>query len=263
MLVTGATDGIGRATALGLARRGARVLVHGRNAERAERVVAEIRAVGGEAEPVLADLGSFAEVRRMAEEVRRLAPRLAVLLHNAGVFLKERRESVDGHELTFQVNHLSPFLLTALLRDHLVASAPARVITVASVAHTQGRLDFDDLDHRRRYSGYSAYAASKLANILFARALARRLAGTGVTSNALHPGVVSTKLLHAGFAMRGMPVEAGAETSIYLATAPEVAEVTGGYFVDARPATPSRDARDDRLGERLWEVSARLVGVPA
>ena len=225
ILVTGATDGIGRATALGLARRGARVLVHGRSRPKAEAVAQAIRRAGGQADPVVADLASLAEVHRLAAEVRAAAPRLTVLLHNAGVFQNERSESREGYELTFAVNHLAPFLLTALLLDHLTASSPARVVTVASVAHGQGRLDFDDLQSRRDYSGYAAYAASKLANVLFARALARRLEGTAVTSNALHPGVVTTKLLEAGFGMTGITPEQGAATSIWAATAPELADV--------------------------------------
>ena len=259
MLVTGATDGIGRATALGLAHRGARVLVHGRSRLKAEAVVQAITRAGGQADPVVADLASLAEVHRLAAEVRAAAPSLTVLLHNAGVFQNERTESREGYELTFAVNHLAPFLLTALLLDHLKASAPARVVTVASVAHGQGRLDFDDLQSRRDYSGYAAYAASKLANVLFARALARRLEGTAVTSNALHPGVVTTKLLEAGFGMTGITPEQGAATSIWAATAPELADVSGRYFSNARLAEPSRLAKDDALGERLWTESARLV----
>lgn len=265
VLVTGATDGIGRATALALARAGLRVLVHGRSASRTEAVLRELPGAGHEA--VLGDLASLADVRRLAAEVAGKAPVLDVLLHNAGVFEKTRVLTVDGLERTFAVNHLAPFLLTELLLPNVVAAPAGRVVTVSSVAHQRATLDLGDIGFERApYEGYAAYARSKLANVLFAFELARRLAGTNapgaahVTSNALHPGVITTKLLRAGFGMDGASVEDGAKTSVFLATSPDVASVTGTYFADARPAKASALANDPRLAADLLALSARLVG---
>jgi NAD(P)-dependent dehydrogenase (short-subunit alcohol dehydrogenase family) len=261
VLVTGATDGIGRATALALARAGLRVLVHGRSASRAEAVLRELPGAGHE--PVLGDLASLADVRRLAAEVAGKAPVLDVLLHNAGVFEKTRVLTVDGLERTFAVNHLAPFLLTELLLPNVVAARQGRIVTVSSVAHQRAALDLGDIGFERApYEGYAAYARSKLANVLFAFELARRLAGTNaphVTSNALHPGVITTKLLRAGFGMDGASVEDGAQTSVFLATSPEVASVTGTYFADSRPAKASALANDPRLGADLFALSAKLV----
>jgi NAD(P)-dependent dehydrogenase (short-subunit alcohol dehydrogenase family) len=199
-------------------------------------------------------------VRRLADEVKAATPRLHVLVNNAGVYLRDRRLSEDGYEMTFAVNHLAHFLLTVELLDLMRASAPARVVTVSSMTHAHGRLDFADPTAARRYDAYEAYATSKLANVLFTRALAERLAGTAVTANALHPGVVATKLLRAGFAgAGGVGTREGAATSVYLAAAPEVAGVSGGYFVSERPAKPSRQATDRDLAERLWAESERMV----
>jgi len=260
MLVTGATDGIGRATAEALATRGAHVLVHGRRVDRVERVVNDLRARHpGSASGVVADLASLDAVRHLASEIRQQVARLDVLIHNAGVFMSRRVMTIDGYETTFAVNHLAPFLLTRELLPLLLASAPARIVTVASVAHEQARLDLNDLQGRRHFDGYEAYARSKLCNVLFTRALARRLAGRGVTANAVHPGVVTTKLLREGFGSTGIPVEDGAAGSVRLATDPALADVTGRYFSKLRETEPSEVARDDVLAERLWDVSEQLV----
>jgi NAD(P)-dependent dehydrogenase (short-subunit alcohol dehydrogenase family) len=269
VLVTGATDGIGRAAARQLARRGATVLVHGRDAVRARAVAAEVNAepgARGDAEPLIADLASLAEVRRLADAVRARGAALDVLLANAGVALRgrARQHSADGFELTFAVNHLAHFLLATSLLDHLTARAAevgeARVVVVASELPARGPLDFGDLQGERRYDGTTAYARSKLANVLFTRALARRAAGTNVAANALHPGVIHTKLLRDGFGSGGgASVEQGGETLVHAALAPELRGVSGAYFAGGRQTAPAPAARDDAAADRLWEESERLV----
>jgi NAD(P)-dependent dehydrogenase (short-subunit alcohol dehydrogenase family) len=263
VLVTGATDGIGRETALALAASGMRVLVHGRDQRRTETTCNELRArvPGTQADPLVADLSSMAAVRSLAAEICSRTDRLDVLLHNAGVFMKRRQLSVDGYEMTFAVNHLASFLLTALLGDLLAASAPARVVTVSSVAHQRGRLDFDDLQSERSFDGYRAYSASKLANVLFAFELAARRRLDGITSNALHPGVVTTKLLHEGFGSTGINPAEGARNSVYLATSPDVEGISGMYFDNCRPGRVAPAAEQSDLRDRLWVVSERLTGL--
>ena len=266
VLVTGATDGIGREVARELAARGARVLLHGRDARRAEAARDDIRATTGsdELEVVLADFASLRQVRALAAEVRRRTDRLDVLVDNAGVWQARRHLTEDGLETTFQVNHLAPFLLTNLLLDPLLAAAPARVVVVSSGVHQRAAVDLRDLQGARRYDGTSAYALSKLGNLLFAYELARRLQGTGVTVNALHPGAVSTKLLHAGFRASGGASPAdGARTAVYLASSPDVAAVTGGYYADERPTTSSAASYDRALQTAFWEASERLAGLAA
>ncbi len=244
VLVTGATDGIGRETARQLARSGFRVLVHGRSGQRVAAAVQYVADAAAQEPPqgFVADLSSLEQVRRLALEVLEAAPRLDVLINNAGIFSPTSELSHDGYELTLAVNHLAPFLLTNLLLDRLVASAPSRVVNVASGTHYSARLDFarlgagDSEGRRRRYDPHEAYAQSKLCNVLFTYALADRLRGTGVTANCLHPGVVATKLLRAGFGGgRGQHPLEGARTSVYLASAPEVAEVSGRFFVEREP----------------------------
>ena len=259
-LVTGATDGIGRETARQLLSLRWTVLMHGRSEAKATRNAEELsRDTNGDASPVWGDLSRMREVVTLADQVRSRAPVLDVLINNAGVYENRRRLSEDGFEMTMAVNYFAPYLLTRLVGPSVSAARAGRVINVSSVAHQSGKLDMDDLGFTRGYDGYEAYAASKLANILFTRALAARVKDSGVTVNALHPGVIDTKLLHAGFDIRGAPVEEGAGTSVYLATSAEVSGLSGRYFVDSREATPSRSARDDRLAERLWEVSERLL----
>ncbi|MBV9775182.1 MAG: SDR family oxidoreductase [Gemmatimonadetes bacterium] len=268
-LVTGATLGIGRATAVGLARQGARVGIVGRSRERGEAVRAEIaREAGASAvELFLGDLSSQAEVRRIAGEVRARFGRLDVLVSNAGVYTRRRESTVDGIETQLAVNHLAPFLLTRLLLDLLTASAPARVVVVSSEAHRGARIPWDDLQGERKYSGLRAYANTKLMNLLFVRELARRTAGTGVTVNALHPGVVATELLFGGWAPLRLlrpflrTPEQGASTSVWLASSAEVEGVTGRYFRDEREVVPSRAALDDEAARRLWKISEELTGL--
>ncbi len=265
ILVTGATDGIGKQTAFELARRGAKVIAHARTAERGATTLAELRhqapGLDLDLEPVTADLASLAQVRRMAAEVAARFPRLDALINNAGVMTTRRQVSSDGFELTFAINHLAHFLLTNLLLDQLRAANAARVVTVSSNVHRGARLDFADLQMTHEWSGYEAYARSKLANVLFAYRLASLLEGTGVTSNALHPGVIATKLMRENFGGGGASVEQGAATSVFLAADPSVAGTTGQYFENRRPVRSSPLTYDLRAQRRLWEVSARLTGL--
>lgn len=272
-LVTGGTNGIGKSTALRLARLGATVVITGRNAEKTARVVEELRAASGNdaVDALLADLSSQGEVRRLAAEFRTRYPHLHVLIHNAGAFFLRRQVSVDGIEMTLAVNHLASFLLTDLLLGTLRASAPARIVVVSSAVHASGRIDFGDLQGERRYRP-RAYDDSKLANLLFTTELARRLEGTGVTVNALHPGFVATGFaknngrLVAALVSLLAPLVArsphkGAATSVHLASSPSVAGTTGKYFYDSHEVPPARHAGDVDVAARLWEASARLVGV--
>ncbi|MCX6132558.1 MAG: SDR family NAD(P)-dependent oxidoreductase [Ignavibacteriales bacterium] len=263
ILITGSTDGIGRQAALELAALGATVLVHGRDARRGENVVEEIRSATGNknVELFIADFSSMANVRQLAAEVKQRHAVLHTLVNNAGVFMNEKRLTAEGFETTFAVNHLAPFLLTNLLLDLLKKSAPARVVTVSSVAHTRGKLDFDNLQAEKSFGGYSSYALSKLANVLFTYGLADALAGTGVTSNCLHPGVIGTKLLRTGFNITGASTADGAETLLYLVTSPEVDGVTGKYFQERQESPSSPVTHDAPLRARLWEISARLTGL--
>ena len=260
-VITGGTDGIGKAAAYGLAVQGVRLLVHGRNPDKGERAVAELKARSGNSaiEFLPADFRSLAEVRRLATAIEERTPRVDVLINNAGSIFVKRRLSEDGAEMTFAVNHLAPFLLTHLLLPALKTSGTGRVVTTASNAYRYHKIPFGDLHLTRDYSPMRAYGISKLANILFTVAAAKRLTGTRVTANCLHPGVIATKLLRAGFGMGGGSVERGARTSVYLATSPEVEGVTAKYFVDGQAATPSRRARDDQLAEVLWEASERTL----
>jgi NAD(P)-dependent dehydrogenase (short-subunit alcohol dehydrogenase family) len=278
VVVTGGNSGIGRATAVALSRAGARTVITARNPERGAAAVAGIAAEGGAGpvELVVFDLGDLSSVREGAQQLLETCPRIDVLINNAGVVLSERQQTVDGYEETFAINHLGPFLLTSLLLERLRASAPSRIINVASTAHTNARhgLDFDDLQSSSgRYKGMKVYGASKLANVLYASELARRLAGTGVTANSCHPGVVKTGwghdgdtsgLLAFGLGVMGhlpgfLTPEKGARTSVYLASSPAVAQVTGEYFVRCRPKRPSAAARDAEAARRLYDVSEELV----
>ncbi len=273
VLVTGGTGGIGQATAAGVVRLGARVGVVGRDRRRAEVAAAGIRRGADKAvvDVFVADMSSQAEVRRLAAEVLDRYPRLDVLVNNVGGFWATRHSTADGLEHTFAVNHLAPFLLTNLLLDRLKASAPARIVTVSSGAHGMGRIDFDDLQAERNYQGQRAYNQSKLANVMFTYELARRLAGTGITANVLHPGVVRTRFAAEDPGrMRGLiPIarlfmktpERGAATPVYLACSPEVEGVTGRYFVNSKPKRSAELSYDTNAAARLWSVSAQLVGL--
>jgi retinol dehydrogenase 14 len=272
VLVTGGTGGIGRATALGLAEMGAHLAITGRDRGRAEAAAREIRAVaGGQVEVFVADLSAQSEVRRLAGEVLQCLSRIDVLVNNAGGYWNTRHVTADGLERTFAVNHLAPFLLTCLLLDRLKSSAPARVVTVSSNAHATGRIDFGDLQGERSYSGARAYSQSKLANVLFSYELARRQPATCVTANALHPGVVRTAFGAedpSGVQRMFIPVmrpfmkspARGAATSVHVASAPDLKQVTGGYFAAGRRRSSAARSYDEAAAARLWQVSADLAG---
>jgi NAD(P)-dependent dehydrogenase (short-subunit alcohol dehydrogenase family) len=271
-LVTGATAGIGFATALGLARQGATVVGVGRNRDKCQAIAARIRQETGNSaiEFMQADLSAQAEVRRFAEEFRRSHPRLDVLVNNVGAFFMSRRLSADGIELTWALNYLSVCLLTELLLDTLKASAPSRVVNVSSAMHSGAHLNFDDLQGARKYSGMKAYGQSKLALLMYTYDLARRLAGTGVTVNALHPGFVASdmyrssggvvKLLGPIINLMAISPEAGAETSVYVAASPEVEGVTGKYFVKKQAVASSDASYDAAATARLMALTAAMVG---
>jgi retinol dehydrogenase-14 len=272
-LITGGTGGIGRATAVGLAKLGARVGITGRDRARTQRAAAEIARESGNpaVDAFDADMSSQAEVRRLAAAVLETYPRLDVLVNNVGGFWATKHVTADGLEHTFALNHLAGFLLTDLLLDRLEASAPARIVTVSSDAQRMGRLNFDDLQGERNYSGQQAYNQSKLANVVFTYELARRLEGTGVTATTLHPGVVRTsfaaedssrlwKVLIPLLRPFMKTSERGAATSVYLASSPEVEGVTGRYFVNRQPRTSNKVSYDTAVAARLWQVSSDLVG---
>ena len=272
VLVTGATSGIGEVAARELAGKGARVVLVGRSAPKCEATSAMIRRATGTSavEYLVADLSSRAEIRRLAAEIKARYPRLDVLVNNAGAMFSPRRESVDGIEMTWALNHLGYFLLTELLLDTLKASAPSRIVNVASEAHRMvPGINFDDVEGKRSYKPFRIYGQSKLANILFTRELARRLEGSGVTANCLHPGFVATNFTTGKgwiyWAMRqlaravAITPEDGARTTVYLASSPEVEGVTGEYFAKSKVAKPTRAALDDAAARRLWELSERMV----
>jgi NAD(P)-dependent dehydrogenase (short-subunit alcohol dehydrogenase family) len=270
ILITGGTNGIGLAAAQALAARGANVAIVGRNEARTQAAAARIRAVAAKGVTVgtlVVDLSSQAAVRKLAAEVLSRYPRLDVLVNNAGAMYTTRQLSTDGIELTWAVNHLAPFLLTKLLLGRLEASAPTRIITTASDAHQGAQLLFEDLNAEHSFRGFRRYGQTKLANILFTLELARRLEGRGVTANCFHPGLVATGFnRNNGLLMRlamtvlgpvSRSAEKGAETLVWLATSPSVANTSGAYFVDERAATPSPAGQDGGAARRLWDVSER------
>ena len=271
VVLTGGTSGIGQVAGVELARQGAKVILIARDRVRASQALAQIGAAGpGLAHRVVyADLASIAETRRAAAEIAVAEPRIDVLINNAGALFNRRQTSPDGLEMTFAVNHMAYFVLTEGLKDALLRSSPARIVNTASGAHRAAVLDFDDLQSERAYSGFQVYGRSKLCNILFNRELARRLQGSGVTSNCLHPGFVATRFgASSGGVMQAiMPLAKlgaispakGAETIVYLATSPEAATVSGLYFYKCRPDTPSRAAQDNAAAARLWAESERLA----
>lgn len=262
VLVTGATDGIGLATTLGLARLGARVVIHGRNPERIAATETLLRKQGLQAAgSVRGDFADLSSVRAMAKQVGEDFPGLDVLLNNAGVFMQRREVSVDGHELTWQVNHLAPVLLTMELLPLLRGNAPARIINVASIAHARGSINLADPGGEGGYDGYAAYAQSKLANVLFTYELAERLVGSDVDVNCLHPGVIGTKLLQEGFGIDGASLDEGARTSIHLAVSEDLSGVSGKYFVREMPTPSSKTSYDVHLGKDLWELTMHSLGL--
>ena len=278
-VITGGNSGIGKETAVELARMGAHVVIAARNPQKAALAVAEVRrraGAGDRVETMPIDLASFASVRAFVDSFGASRDRCDILVNNAGLTLRRRTTTIDGHETQFQVNYLSHFLLTNLLHDQLIRAAPARVVNVASGAHRFARngLDLDDLDwEHRRYRSFSVYAATKLANIQFTRELARRWADTGVTTNAVHPGYVATNFAREGdtgwlgnVAMVigrpfALPSAKGAITSVYVASSADVDGITGQYFAKCKVEAPSSAALDDAVAARLWEISEKLTGL--
>jgi NAD(P)-dependent dehydrogenase (short-subunit alcohol dehydrogenase family) len=271
VVITGATSGIGQVAAERLARKGARLVLVARDPSRGATSLARLRRIApGQPHRIYyADLSRLAEMKRVGAEVAAAEPRIDVLINNAGALFARRRTTEDGLERTFATNHMAYFVLTAALRDRLRAGAPARIVSTASDAHRGGRLDFADLQSARGYNGVKAYSTSKLCNVLFTCELARRLAGTGITANCLHPGFVATRFGDGsgGWLAYGLRFaklvaispEEGAETIEYLAASPAVAEVTGGYFHKCRPSRPTAAAEDDAAAARLWAESARIA----
>jgi NAD(P)-dependent dehydrogenase (short-subunit alcohol dehydrogenase family) len=275
-VITGATSGIGLTTAHALAALGFRLVLVGRDPARGDAALGELRARAPrlQAEIRYADLSRLDETRRLGAELGAALQRIDILINNAGALFQRRSVTADGLERTFALNHMAYFVLIEALRQRLVASAPARIINVASEAHRRAKLDFDDLQSERNYRGLTAYGRSKLCNILFTRELARRLAGTDVSANCLHPGFVATRfgdgnggLFRAGLSLAkglfAISPARGALTSVHVATSPEVDGITGKYFDKCAPATPSPAAEDDAAARRLWQESARLAGLPA
>jgi NAD(P)-dependent dehydrogenase (short-subunit alcohol dehydrogenase family) len=275
IVATGATSGIGAAAALALAGMGARIVVIARDEARAKATMRKLEATapGLDHRLHLADLSRMAETRKVGAAIAASEPRIDVLINNAGAIFSNRRVTPEGLELTFALNHMAYFVLTEALRERLIATAPARVVSTSSIAHERASLDFGDLQSARGYGGLKVYSRSKLANILFTRELARRLAGTGVTANCLHPGVVATRFGESSGGMAELLIpflrpffisaEKGADTIVYLASSPQVADTTGGYFIKRRIAEPSAAARDDAAAKRLWIESEKLANAGA
>jgi len=274
-IVTGANSGIGKETALGLARMGARVVLVCRNQEKGEQALADIRRDSGSSQLglLIADTSSFASVRALATQVQQQIPRLDVLVNNAGAAVRYRTLSADGIEMTVAGNHLGPALLTLLLRDLLKSSAPSRIVNVSSEAHQRARLEMDDLQFERaKYNSLAAYSQSKLLMNAFTFELARKLEGTGVTANSLHPGVVATNIVPANAPLAVKAIFAvmkpfllsskrGAAVSLYLATSPDVTNVSGQYFIKSKPATADPRTRDPRVMADIWRWTEKMIGI--
>jgi NAD(P)-dependent dehydrogenase (short-subunit alcohol dehydrogenase family) len=271
VIITGATSGIGEVAAIRLAEQGARIVFTARDKARADATMASLRKANPNADHVLhmADLSTLAEMKRIGAELAR-EPQIDVLVNNAGALFNKRHETADGLEMTFALNHMAYFVITNILRPHLKPGA--RIVTTASNAHRGAKLDFDDLQSRRGYSGFPVYSKSKLCNILFNRELARRLDGSGITANALHPGFVATRfgdnsggglvrtVLKVAKPLGAISPEEGARTIIYLAASPDVAGISGEYFYECKVATPTAEARNDADARRLWEISEQIAG---
>ncbi|HWE07528.1 MAG TPA: SDR family oxidoreductase [Rhizomicrobium sp.] len=273
VVVTGASSGIGEVAADRLAAKGARIVFVARDRSRGEETLKHLQAIAPAAEHSVhyADLTRLAEMKRVAAEIAESEPEIDILVNNAGALFNARKVTEDGLEMTFALNHMAYFVLTGVLRPRLAAGA--RIVSTASDAHKGAQLDFSDLQSERNYSGFGAYGRSKLCNILFTRELARRLKDTGVTANCLHPGFVATRFGDQSGGVMSLAVRAaknfaitpeqGAQTMVYLASSPEVAEITGGYFYKCRQATPTREAQNDDDARRLWDASTRIAGIAA
>jgi len=273
VVITGATSGIGEVAADRLAQKGARIVFVARDRARGEETRKHLRAIAGHTDHVVhyADLTRLSEMKRVAKEIADSEPQIDVLVNNAGALFNSRVVTEDGLEKTFALNHMSYFVVTNLLLDRLKSTPGARIVSTASDAHKGAKLNFDDLQSEKHFSGYANYGRSKLMNILFTRELARRLAGSGVTANCLHPGFVATRFGDQSGGVMSFAVKAaknfaltpeqGAETIIYLASSDDVENVSGGYFYKSKPATPSKEAQNDSDAKRLWEVSAKIAGV--
>jgi NAD(P)-dependent dehydrogenase (short-subunit alcohol dehydrogenase family) len=270
VVITGATSGIGEVAAIRLAEQGARIVFTARDTARATGTMAALRKANSTVSHAvhMADLSRLSEMKRVGAELAR-EPQIDVLINNAGALFNRRQETEDGLEMTFALNHMAYFVITNLLRDKLKSGA--RIVTVASNAHRGARLDFDDLQNRRNYVGFPVYSKSKLCNILLNRELARRLSGSGVTANALHPGFVATRfgddsggimrtVLKVAKPIGAISPEEGAQTILYLASSPQIAGVSGEYFYECKPTTPTAEARNDEDAKRLWELSEEIAG---
>lgn len=262
VLITGSTDGIGLQTAMDLAGLGARVLVQGRNLHKAQLAVEQVmnRSNNKEVEAVSADLGSFESIRGLARDIRNRYEKIDVLINNAGVFMNEKEYSRDGYEMTFAINHLAYFLLTGLLLDLIKKSDYARIVNVASMAHA-GFIDFENLQAEKHFEGYDAYSRSKLCNILFTFKLAELLTDSQVTANVLHPGVIGTKLLHAGWGGGGADWDQGSKTSVFLASSADLTNISGQYFSNLKPVKPAAIAYDKSIQNELWKKSETMTGL--
>jgi NAD(P)-dependent dehydrogenase (short-subunit alcohol dehydrogenase family) len=260
ILITGSTDGIGKQTALDLAGMGATVIVHGRDPVRTKNVASEIKesSDNNSIDFFVADFYSLEEVKNLSGQLHSKYDRIDVLINNAGVYMNHKELSKDGYEMTFAVNHLAHFLLTHLLIDLMDKSANGRILNVASMAHAH-EVDFNNLQGEKFYAGYTAYSYSKLCNILFTYQLARQLDDKNITANCLHPGVIRTKLLRAGWGMGGSPLSSGSKTSVYLASSPDVEHVTGNYFANSRPVVSASISHNLIAQNKLWQMSEKMV----
>lgn len=273
VVITGSTSGIGKVASEKLAAMGARMVLVARDKGRGEAALASLRELAPDVNHTIhyADLSRLAEMKRVAAAIAQAEPRIDVLINNAGALFGSRQETEDGMELTFATNHMAYFVMTHGLRERLLASAPARVVNVSSDAHKGKKLDFNDLQSARGYSGFQVYGRSKLCNILFTRELGRRWNGSGVTANCLHPGFVDTRFGDQSGGMLSLGVrlaknfaispEKGAATIVYLASSNEPANANGLYFYKCKPATPTREAQDDESARKLWQESERLAGI--
>ncbi len=257
ILITGSTDGIGKQTAIELLKLGAKVLIHGKSQEKIEKTIKELSKYGN-VRAYRADFSSLKEIKEMADKILENEEKLDVLINNAGIFSHQKILSEDGYELTFAINHLAPFYLTLLLIPLLKKSAPSRIVNVSSMAHSSS-IDFENLQGEKGYSGYEAYSLSKLANILFTFELAEKLRSSDITVNCLHPGVINTKLLREGWGFGGASLAEGAKTSVYLASSPDVSEITGKYFSNRRVSEPARISYDSNVRKELWKRSEKLI----